>query len=98
MQNSPLYDELLKKLSDSLSILPDKPEETPVSCLMALWHKAAGLELSAGSAIHEPLRPLSQEAEVRLRKLVDERLSGRPLAYLTDRQQVMGIDVLSRPQ
>jgi release factor glutamine methyltransferase len=98
MTNSPLYAELLAKLTSSLSILPDKPEETPTSCLMALWHKAGGVEVSAAAAIHRPLGPLTPECESLVRRLVDERLGGRPLAYLTGRQQFMGLEFISTPQ
>lgn len=98
MKSSPLYAELLEKLASSLTILPDKPEETPASCLMALWHKAAGFEVSAASAINRPLSPLSPDFEKTLRLLVDARLGGKPLAYLTGRQQFMGLDFISTPQ
>ena len=98
MKNSPLYTELLEKLALSLTILPDKPEETPASCLMALWHKAAGFEVSAASSITTPLSSLSPDSEKSLRLLVDARLSGKPLAYLTGRQQFMGLDFISTPE
>ena len=96
--NSQLFTELLRVLTSSLTILADKPEETPTTCLMALWHKAAGVEVSAATAGNMPMPPLSPEGEQALRGLVDARLSGRPLAYLTGRQQFMGIDFISSPQ
>ncbi len=97
-QKSRLFGELLKVLTSSLAILADKPEETPRTCLMALWHKATGVEASAGSAPKKPLRPLTPEAWKSLRKLVEARLSGQPLAYLTGRQQFMGMDFIATPQ
>jgi release factor glutamine methyltransferase len=95
--NSPLFDELLEKLETSLKILPGKPEETPARCLIALWHKAAGVALSALSAEDRPIGPLGPVGEKVLRALVDARLAGTPLAYLTERQQFMGIDFISNP-
>src|SRR5262245_7793696 len=78
-----VYHGLLHRLQTSLSILPDKPEETPTSCLMALWHKATRVEMSAASASSRPLGVLNPASESELRRLIDVRLSGEPLAYLT---------------
>jgi release factor glutamine methyltransferase len=98
MINSHLFQSLKLLLEGSLSILQDKPEETPTSCLMALWHKADGRDVSAGSAASVPLKPLGPEAEAILHELIGFRLKGMPLAYLTGRQQFMGIDFIATPQ
>jgi len=98
MSNPELYSELYATLSASLKPLPDKPEETPLSCLYALWHTAAGHAVSAASAITRSLVTLDQHSENKLRALVAARLNNRPLAYLTGRQQFMGVDLISSPQ
>ena len=96
--DSPLYLELLETLSSSLEILPDKPEETPTSCLRALWLTAAGYPSSAASAMNKTLPPIDESAESILRNLIAERLNSKPLAYLTGRQQFMGVEFISTPQ
>jgi len=93
-----LYDELLGTLSASLSVLPDKPEETPESCLRALWLKASGKAVSAASAMNASLGHLDGNEEQVLRGLISARLGGKPLAHLTGRQQFMGVDFISTPQ
>jgi release factor glutamine methyltransferase len=98
MSNPELYSELYATLSVSLKPLPDKPEETPLSCLYALWHAAAGHAMSAASALTRSLVALDHHSEHRLRALVAARLDHKPLAYLTGRQQFMGVDLISSPQ
>jgi len=98
MTKSELYRELYATLSGSLKPLPDKPEETPLSCLYALWLTAAGHPVSAATAVTRPLVALDYHAELTLRALVAARLNNKPLAYLTGRQQFMGIELISSPQ
>ncbi|MBI3774530.1 MAG: peptide chain release factor N(5)-glutamine methyltransferase [Gammaproteobacteria bacterium] len=98
MINSALYIELYTTLATSLKPLPDKPEETPLSCLYALWHMAAGQAISAASALTRKLVALDHHAEHKLRALVAARLSNKPLAYLTGRQQFMGVELIASPQ
>lgn len=98
MINSALYIELYTTLAASLKPLPDKPEETPSSCLYALWHKATGHAISAAAALTRTLVALDHQAEHKLRALVAARLSNKPLAYLTGRQQFMGVDLIASPQ
>lgn len=73
----------------------DKPEETPESTLRALWCVAAGSPVSARGAVHETLGGLDDEGVARLVGLVERRLSGIPLAHLTERQHFMGLDFLA---
>jgi release factor glutamine methyltransferase len=57
-----------------------------------------GIALSVASVGAMPLTELDSERETTLRELVVARLNGTPLAYLTERQQFMGIDFISTPE
>ena len=94
-----LFQRLLNRLDGGLQVLPDKPEETPDSALRALWHTVAGQPCSAGAAMRRPLPSIETvpHAEHALERLVERRLQGEPLAYLTGRQQFMGLEMLSAP-
>ncbi len=92
------YSELLKQLSVGWSGLPDKPEETPGSTLQALWHLAAGNRVTPERALALPLPELDKAQSDKLHMLVEQRLSGIPLAYLTERQTFLGIDLLCSPK
>lgn len=93
-----LYNELKDKLAAEISILPDKPEETPENILLALWHTSVGNPKSAELAATADLIELNEQNVSTLRALVDKRLSGVPLAHLTGRQCFMGIEMLAGPQ
>ncbi len=91
-----LWDELLNLLTQALTILSDKQEETHEATLLALWWKACGRPLSVVvAAQNKDLPDLVSGQENELRGLVAQRLSGTPLAYLTGRQYFMGFDLLS---
>ncbi len=89
--------ELLSSISKALEVLPDKPEETSEATLRALMWAARGDPKSAQAAIHLGMPGISNEQEKRLRELVDLRLAGTPLAYITGRQQFMGLELLASP-
>jgi release factor glutamine methyltransferase len=91
---SPLYRALLSRLSASLVAQPDKPDESPESTLRALWSAAAGTPLSARTAVPAVLSELDDGGVAALHALVERRLAGTPLAYLTARQHFLGIDLL----
>ena len=74
--------------------LADKPEESLVATLRALWLTAAGLPSSARRAATAELSPLDETQTERLRELVRRRVAGEPLAYLTGRQEFMGLELL----
>ncbi|HEV2622903.1 MAG TPA: HemK/PrmC family methyltransferase [Frateuria sp.] len=91
-----LYDMLHARLSASLQTLPDKPRETPDSALRALWFAAAGEPCSVVAAARDPLPPLLDDsARQSLARLVDRRLAGEPLAYLTGRGHFLGLELLA---
>lgn len=93
------YNNLLAKLESDLEVLEDKPEETPVSTLRALWFKAAGDPKSTEAAeVAGKLPELSAEQKSSLDEMIDKRLTGVPLAHLTGRQQFMGIELLAGPE
>jgi release factor glutamine methyltransferase len=94
------YRKLHDRLVIGLSLLPDKPEESPDSTLRALWHTAAGDPRSAVAALHDELPefPANSPSLLTLEHFVDRRLAGEPLAHITGRQQFMGLEMLSGPQ
>lgn len=88
---------LLAELEAGLRTLPDKPEETTLSALRALWHLAAGERVSAELALTRELPSLSAPQRDALGGLVARRLAGSPLAHLTERQRFMGLEMLAGP-
>ena len=89
------FDSLLAALAERLQTLPDKPDETPVATLRALWHRAAGQALSVELAQQTALPALDEAAAARLTELMSQRLDGVPLAHLTERQHFMGLELLA---
>ena len=83
-----------KILDEQLSVLPDKSEENTDNTLRALWLAASGTKVSAMSAIRHELADLDDSQIVILEKLIEERLSGVPLAHLTERQNFMNLDYI----
>ena len=91
-----LWQELLHRLVQKLEILPDKPEETAETTLSALWWKAFGQSLSVVAVKSQgDLPDISCDQEKKLRNLIEQRLSGVPLAHLTGRQHFMGLELLA---
>lgn len=89
------FQRLLRQLESGLSLLPDKPEETPDTTLRALWHAAAGTRLSTELSAETALADLDSAAQTRLQELIAQRLSGTPLAHITGRQRFMGMEMLT---
>ena len=92
-----LFDELLVKIAARWAGLPDKPDENPENNLRALWLATLGRPLSVKQLAGD-LPALDEAAESRLRELVDQRMSGVPLAHLTGRQSFMGVEMLAGPE
>ena len=90
-----LFQDMRTRLTAGLSLLPDKPEETPDSTLRALWHAAADAPLSVQKAAALPLPALDADGMERLRTLIAQRVAGTPLAHLTGRQHFMGLELLA---
>ena len=93
-----VYARELALLEGSWVGLPDKPEETPETTLRALWFVAAGDPRSVEAAATTQLPPLSASEQEELRRLVERRRSGVPLAHLTGRQSFMGLELLAGPE
>jgi release factor glutamine methyltransferase len=89
-----LWESSRERLTE-LATLPDKPEETLEATLAALWHLAAGRRLSARAALEHELPPLSPHGRARLTRLLECRLAGTPLAYLTQRQSFLGLEMVA---
>lgn len=94
----PLFADLCRRLSESLKVLPDKPEETAESTARALWLAAAGTPRSVARAMREPLPQLDSRGQAELEQLVARRLEGVPLAHITARQEFMDLEMLSGPE
>ncbi len=93
-----LFEELLVKIAARWAGLPDKPDENPENNLRALWLATLGKPLSVKQLASGDLPALDEAAESRLRELVDQRMSGVPLAHLTGRQSFMGVEMLAGPE
>jgi release factor glutamine methyltransferase len=91
------YQQLRSRLEAELKFLPDKPEEAPDSTLHALWFAAAGIPVSAETALQRTLPELNVEAATRLQELVAKRIGGTPLAHLTQRQHFVDLEMLAGP-
>lgn len=91
------FDARLARLAGTLRVLDDKPEETIETTLRALWWAAAGTPRSVELAAEGTLPVLDAAQEAALDSLVDRRLSGTPLAYLTGRQRFLGLEMLAAP-
>jgi len=93
-----VFDKYLAQLSESLSILPDKDEESPHNTLKALWLAASGSPVSVLKAESCELSELSDDDIVELEDLIEKRLNNVPLAHLTGRQLFMGMEMLAGPE
>jgi release factor glutamine methyltransferase len=91
------FDEVLAGFQACLNTLPDKPEENARATLAALWQLAQGQAVSVSTAKVEACGPLNQSQEDTLQQLMARRLAGEPLAYITGRQQFMGLQMLAEP-
>jgi len=87
-----LFDQLLERVLRRWRGLPDKPEETPYGTVCALWFTAASLPRSMELATESDLPELDRQSRNRLDELIDRRMAGVPLAYLTGRQRFMGME------
>ncbi len=94
MQQKNIYDNFLAQLKSDLNILPDKQEENVHNTLQALWHTAAGSKFSVITAEKMEL-PILNDAQIKIAEaLIKDRLSGIPLAHLTQRQHFFGLDFI----
>jgi len=94
MSKNELFLDFLNIIGDQINILPDKSEENAHNTLSALWHTAAGNRVSPIKAKNLNLPTLSPSQTSVLEELIQNRLSGIPLAHLTERQNFMGLDYI----
>lgn len=95
MDKQALFEKLGNELENKLHLLDDKPEESVRSTLCALWLKAAGIPASAERALTLPLPDLKEDQIAFLTKLIQIRVKNTPLAYITGRQNFMGVELLT---
>jgi release factor glutamine methyltransferase len=95
MNKLELFQSISNNLTDTLHLLDDKPEETIESTLKALWFSAAGHPISAEGSLKLPLPDLTEIQVEKLNQLIGLRLNGVPLAHITNRQNFMGIELIS---
>jgi release factor glutamine methyltransferase len=92
------FDARCEALAARLTLLPDKPEETAQTTLRVLWLLAAGDAVSVEqSEARGALPALDAAAQSRLDALIEQRLTGVPLAHLSGRQRFMGLEMLAGP-
>jgi release factor glutamine methyltransferase len=94
MEQKYIYNKFLEMLKKDLSILPDKQEENAANTLSALWHTAAGNRVSPIASEKLALPELLPHQIKIAEELIQSRLSGVPLAHLTQRQDFMGLDYI----
>jgi release factor glutamine methyltransferase len=98
MHNIDFYQQLLQQLETAWNGLRDKPEENLANTVRALWLTACGQPVSAQQAETIELPALDEHSRQRVLELMEARLSGIPLSYLSGRQRFMGIDFIAAPQ
>lgn len=74
--------------------LQDKPEETVEATVRSLWLRAAGFRVSARKAMETALPGLTGKQLETLKTLLAQRLDGKPLGHLTERQSFMGLEFI----
>lgn len=94
MEQIQLFNHWFEILSKEIIILPDKSEENADNTLRALWQLAYGVHVSPIVAEKLDLPILSSTQIVLLEELIQSRISGVPLAHLTERQHFMGLDYI----
>ncbi len=82
-------------LANRLKTLADKPDETVCATLAALWLKAQGTPVAVQRAHTVALADLTDAQANALDALIERRLSGVPLAHITQRQQFMGLELIA---
>ncbi len=95
VNNIKLYQELLSHIKNNVQFLEDKPEENAETCLNALWLKAMGINKSVEAVKYEELNDLNDKQVVSLKQFIEKRISGIPVAHLTNRQNFMGLEFIS---
>ena len=93
METNELFNSLLDKITQELTLSPELPDETMESTLRALWLTASGCPCSAKHATTVALPELSESQERVLRGLLSRRINGIPLMHITKRAHFMGLEL-----
>lgn len=94
MPQKDLFQKYILNIEGKLAILSDKNEENVHNTVRALWHTASGNRVSAIKADNLDLPFLATSQHELLSTLIESRLSGVPLAHLTERQHFLGLDYI----
>lgn len=86
------YQQLLAYLSANLNFLPDKPDETPASTLDALWYHSCKKPRPLKQDANRVLPEIDKNSLQILESLVQQRISGVPLSYITGVERFMGVE------
>jgi release factor glutamine methyltransferase len=93
MENDVKYfRELVDHYRSRFSGSPDKPNESTEATVRSLWFCAAGKPVSTETAMTLDLPVLAAESHQKLGELLKLREDGVPLAYITGRQEFMGLE------
>ncbi|HYR33332.1 MAG TPA: HemK/PrmC family methyltransferase [Burkholderiales bacterium] len=95
VQAATTFSDLLREVEGFWTALPDKPEETPERLLSALWSTACGAPVSVDRAREAGLPALDAASLERLRRLIERKKAGVPLAHLTERQTFLGLELIA---
>jgi release factor glutamine methyltransferase len=95
MNKKSLYEQIINEFEGKIHFLEDKPEETIESTIKALWFASTGVYKSAQSVVNMNLPELTDQQQEKLKQLVKLRLDNVSLAYITGRQNFMGIEFLT---
>ncbi len=92
-----MYRLLYEKIATACIFMQDFPDETAETTLKSLWMTAAGNPCPAHSANMANLPELSLAQKGVLEDLIEKRLDGVPLAYLTGQTNFLGLRMLCEP-
>lgn len=95
MNNTELYQELFSQLDAADIFSPDFPAENAETTLNMLWRHVQGSPCSPVQACSIELSPLPENKVSEIRSLVEKRIQGVPLAYLTGKVNFMGYELLA---
>jgi len=91
--NREFFASLISNFGPRWPQLPDKPEENAASGIRALWFAAADRNCSVQKAAEGELPDLNAGQQNRLNELIEQRLTGVPLAHLVGWQNFMGLEL-----
>jgi release factor glutamine methyltransferase len=85
------FERAVERLRGVAAFSPDKPDETPETTARALWFAAAGAPRPV-TRTGTSLPALDDEQAKTFEQLVERRVTGEPLGYLSGRQEFLGLE------